>query len=363
MRNHLAKTTISILLLICLIGSCNRHHLNSKTTDEQMLEAARNGDIASVQKLLRKGAGIHAKDENGETALTLAAYSGDGPLVALLLDRESSTEEKNQALFWAVKNQPAVVEYARDVGPIQKTVAIHPEFTADYVVNLLLSKGAEVNARDEEGTTPLIEAASHGGTSAVKMLLDRGADVNAKDNSGFTALNAAACACAVIDMPDTFDAMKLLLDKGAEIDERTAAGDTALMAAAGAGRTNIVKLLLDRGAGIEKINGDGKTALMIAASGSAYPTIETTKLLLDRGSKIEARDNHGKTPLLLAVSGNGVDRFPTVKLLLERGANVQVKDKRGETALILAKKNNQQEIQLDHDKLVRLLSKAMLGSS
>jgi len=362
MRTHLTKLAIPSLLLILLACSCNRQVVDPKILDKQLLEAATNGDAASVEKLLQKGASIHAKDESDRTALSVAAYAGNGPLVALLLERESSAEEKNQALFWAVRNQLAIVEYKEVERPIQTPIPSQDVFGGDYVVNLLLSKGADVEARDEEGSTPLIEAASRGGTNDVKMLLERGANANAKDNTGLTALIAAACACAVIDMPDTFDSMKLLLEKGAAIDAKTADGDTALMVAAGAGRRNIVKLLLDRGAPIEGKNTNGETALMIAALGSAYPTIETTELLLDRGGKIEARDNEGKTPLILAASGNGFDRFPTVKLLIERGANVHAKDKHGDTALSLARKNNQQDIQMDYDEVVKLLSNAMSAS-
>jgi ankyrin repeat protein len=362
MRTHLTKLAIPRLLLVLLVGSCNRQHLDSKILDKQMLEAARQGDTASVQQLFRKGASIHAKSENGETALTLAASGGNGPLVAWLLDGGISAEEKNEALFSAVRFRPAVVEYLKDANPMPGPIPPQYAVGGDYVLNLLLSKGANVEARDEQGETPLIAAASHGGTNAVKMFLERGANPNARDNTGVTALIAAACVCAVIDMPDTANAMKLLLDNGAEIDAKTPEGYTALMSAAGAGRTNIVKLLLDRGALIEGKDATGETALMVAASGSAYPTIETTKLLLDKGGNIEARDAGGKTPLVLAASGNGFDRFPTVKRLLERGANVRAKDKHGDTALSLAKKNNQQDVQRDHDKLVELLSNAMSAS-
>jgi uncharacterized protein len=58
-------------------------------------------------------------------------------------------------------------------------------------VKKLLSKGTEVNAKDEYGTTALISASTRGHADIVKMLLDKDADMNAKNNDGYTALKEA----------------------------------------------------------------------------------------------------------------------------------------------------------------------------
>ena len=44
--------------------------------DQKLIDAAKNGDIAKVKGLIRDGADVNAKDEDGETALTRAAFEG-----------------------------------------------------------------------------------------------------------------------------------------------------------------------------------------------------------------------------------------------------------------------------------------------
>lgn len=86
-------------------------------------------------------------------------------------------------------------------------------------VQLLLEKGAQVNAQDEKGKTALMRAAFAGDTEAVRLLLEKGAQVNVQDSAGDTALMHAA---------GNVPSVELLLKHGADRNIKNAKGWTAL---------------------------------------------------------------------------------------------------------------------------------------
>src|SRR5207249_11953572 len=116
--------------------------------------------------------------------------------------------------------------------------AIHKNDSA--AVKALLRRGAQVNAKDADGATPLMHAAIYGDPGLMKVLLDKGADPNARNKVGATAL-----LWSVHDVRK----VRLLAGKGANVNARSEGGKTPLMLAAyysdGAAT---VKFLLDKGA-------------------------------------------------------------------------------------------------------------------
>jgi ankyrin repeat protein len=254
-----------------------------------------------------------------------AAQLGAANLVESQLARGVDRKTLNEALFVAARSESLVLGSNDFLDRRYATVA-----------RLLLKKGAMIEARDVDGSTPLILAAGQGETRVVKLLLDKGADIEATDNSGGTALIAAACNCPIVDMPDTDDSVRMLLEKGANIEARDKQGFTALINAASWGRTSILKILLDKGALIDAKDNHGNTALLSASSGSGYPTAEAVQLLLAGGAEIGARNDNGDTALILAASNGGFEDTKIVKILLGKGADVGAQNNRGRTALDLA---------------------------
>jgi len=116
------------------------------------------------------------------------------------------------------------------------------------IAKLLLSHGADVNAKDNFGWTPLHKAAEEGKTEITKVLLSHGADVNARDWKGWTPLHWAA-------KHGNTEVAKILLSHGANPNAKTtkenwpfSAGSIPLHMAAKEGRTEVAKLLLSHGA-------------------------------------------------------------------------------------------------------------------
>ena len=112
------------------------------------------------------------------------------------------------------------------------------------IADLLLAKGAIVNAKDKAGRTPLYAAVKYGSKDIAGLLLTKGADVNSRGEYGYTPLHNAR----------TKHVAELLLERGADIHAKTDSGFTPLHTAADEGRKKIVVLLLARGADVNARN-------------------------------------------------------------------------------------------------------------
>ena len=145
------------------------------------------------------------------------------------------------------------------------------------VIELLVSKGAMVDARNKEWETPLVKAALKGHEEAAICLLDHGADVNAKDRLGFTPL---LCAAQVGHLP----VVELLVLRGAGLNLGNFQGVTPLITAAQKGRLTVVEfLILEKSVTVDQLAHDGGTALNQA---SLYGHLEAVNFLLSVGASV-----------------------------------------------------------------------------
>ncbi len=130
--------------------------------------AARRGRLIIARELLENGADPNATNRAGETPLQVALVAGKTQLAGVLLEA-GATGDPQALLFVLVR---AGVD------------------DRDSLV-LLTERGADVNAKDQSGTTPLHIAVGDGRRRLTKRLIDLGADVNAPDGSGRTPLSIA----------------------------------------------------------------------------------------------------------------------------------------------------------------------------
>ncbi|XP_069672142.1 ankyrin-1-like isoform X2 [Periplaneta americana] len=124
---------------------------------------------------------------------------------------------------------------------------------------LLLQKGADVNAKDRDGLTPLHCTAFKGYFEMASLLLERGADPNLRDDNGRTALHIAA---QYLPHHPTF--VDLLLQNSANVEAATQEGWTALHSSTFSGNLVCAQMLVQHGADVNALTHEGATPLSLA---------------------------------------------------------------------------------------------------
>jgi len=191
------------------------------------------------------------------------------------------------------------------------------------VAELLLAKGADVNARDSYISAPLHYAAQNGHSAVAELLIARGADINARNSAGDRPLQGAA-------RYDRKDTIKLLLEKGATISN--------IHLAAYMGDLVKIEGFIQEGVDINVLDGHGYAPLHYAAQNNQKEVIE---LLISKGADVNVKNWGGETPLHIAVSRGHKD---IVELLIAKGADINVKNNRGQTPLDIALSRNRKDI-------------------
>ena len=290
-----------------------------------LVDAAREGNSASVSALLAEGAEATETSDDGTTALHWAAYHDDVELARALLEAGADPNAIN------------------DYGSLPLAEAAGIGNPA--MIRLLLEAGADVEAANADGQTPLMVIARTNKVEAAQLLLAAGADVNRAETwRGQTPLMWASAQ----GQPAM---IRLLLEHGAEPDVRAFANDwprqvsaesrrmyrptgglTPLLFAAREGCAECVAALLDGGADPDFANPKNVTALNIAIDNAH---MDAAKVLIEAGANVDKWDWWGRTPLWAAVdqhavpSGGRADRLTPddtlpveiIELLLAHGAN------------------------------------------
>ena len=178
----------------------------------------------------------------------------------------------------------------------------------EYTVShLLASQRHRIDEKIGWGDTALHRAAACGNTGVLKLLLSNGAEINAKDRAGNTSLHLVSSSRIDIIFFGRLDAMEQRTWSRMEQYERTS--ETSL---------NVIRLLLDHGANVNAVNFQGETALHLSIKTSQKPL---TQLLLARNADAILKCRKLKAPLTLAIIK---DDDEMTRILLEHDLQRQV---------------------------------------
>ena len=183
----------------------------------------------------------------------------------------------------------------------------------------------------------LLAAAAAGDVAAIRAALDAGANVDARDATGRTPILAATIA----DRPD---AVRALLDAGADVDLQDDKLDNPFLYAGAEGLLEILRLVNEAGADPAITNRFGGTALIPASERGHVEVVRY--LLAESDVDVDHVNRLGWTALLEAIvlGDGGRGHQEVVDLLLEAGADPDLADKDGVRPLTLARDRGQTEI-------------------
>ncbi len=240
--------------------------LMGKEEMPKLQQAAMRGDMRECDWWLSRGVDLNEKDKVGETALHKAAKADCAEVMEMLILRGANVnavDDKGQTpLFFA--SSPNIARILLDNkaelmyrDKLSKSVLHSAAASGNIdVAQFFLAKKISIGATSVEGT-PLHLAAKHGHPRMVDFLLSKGADKNAKANHNITPIYLAS-------QHGHEEIVKTLEMMGADVNIADTEGNTPLHRAAENGFLEICRVLESRGAELNTRNQQGKTPLWLA---------------------------------------------------------------------------------------------------
>uniref|UniRef100_A0A8C1AHI4 Caskin-2 n=1 Tax=Cyprinus carpio carpio TaxID=630221 RepID=A0A8C1AHI4_CYPCA len=280
--------------------------------EQDLLQAVKNGDLATTQKLLAKvkaskskllgstkRLNINYQDPDGFSVLHHAALTGTTELLSLLLEAQAVVDIKDS-------NGMRPLHYAAWQGK------------ADSVL-MLLRSGAAVNNASHDGQIPLHLAAQYGHYEVSEMLLQHQSNPCILNKAKKTPLDLA-CEFGRVKVAQLLLSSNMVasLLEGDRKDGSDSNCNTPLHLAARNGHKDVIRLLLKAGIDINRTTKAG-TALHEAA---LYGKTEVVRLLLDNGIDVSIRNTYNQTALDIVNQFTACHASKDIKQLLREATGV-----------------------------------------
>ena len=307
------------------------------------------GQCLHITRLVRLGANLDARTKEGKTALHIAAEGNQEEIVFQLIKLGADVN-----IIMSNEDGETVLHHAAKAG-----------YSHHRYVQELLKAGADTEARDKHGHTPLLCAAWKGHSQTVCALADAGAALDVCNKNGETAIHFAAknghtqTVCALADAGAALNVCNkngetaihfaalnghtktvcaLAASIGTTLNVCNKRGETAVHLAAKNGHTRALCALAHAGAAVDVCNRHGETAVHLAAKNGHTRTVA---LLIAYGAPFDSFDQVGFTPLFHAIHGGFTE---IVRKLTKAGSSQKARDKDDNTSLHLAAKANHHEL-------------------
>mmetsp|Transcript_62463 Transcript_62463/g.147282 ORF Transcript_62463/g.147282 Transcript_62463/m.147282 type:complete len:757 (+) Transcript_62463:310-2580(+) len=283
-------------------GKLDESQKRRKQLGKDLCEAASEGDLEQLRKIMDSGADANAADYDKRSAMHLASAEGHLAVVQFLVERQADINIKDR---WGGY-------------PLKEAVFNGHVEVRDF----LILKGAEIDPKDEEALSQeLCKASAKGDVDTVSKLLECHAGVNSLMYDGRSALHLASA-------EGHLTTVKLLLSKKANVRAKDRWGADALKDAMRGNHMPVVQVLKEHGAlGLTDEHSDhsmtmGEKMCNAASKGD----LEEIKRLVAKGASVNACDYDRRSALHLAAA-EGHDEV--VAFLVIYGANVNCKDRWG----------------------------------
>ncbi|XP_064883007.1 death-associated protein kinase 1 [Oncorhynchus nerka] len=232
------------------------------------------------------------------------------------------------------------------------------------IIDVLMGKGAEIQAHDKSGANAIYYAGRHGHVETLRFLHEKACPLDVQDKSGETALHVAArygnvdvvqYLCSIHANPDLSDreqetplhcaswhgyssVARTLCQAGCQVNAKNREGESPLLTASARGFADIVECLIEHGADLNSTDKDSHIALHLAVRRCQ---LEVVRCLLRHPCPVDHQDRHGNTPLHIACKDGNL---PVVTTLCAAKATLDLPNKYGRTPLHMAAINGLLEV-------------------